>query len=205
MSKLSKAKIFGGMGAVLSLVGSFIPFIEIMYLELGVILFIAGWVLVVIAIKYIADETKHGPIFKNYLVYFVCSILAIVATAVILIIGCGLPVFFLVGYMGGGSIDPDFIIALIGALIMAIVVTWILMIIGTIYLRKSYNSIAKYTKVDLFRTTGTVYFIGAITLIVLVGALILLIAKILEIVSFFSLPDKIPIAAEASKESEVIT
>ena len=203
MSKLSKAKIFGGMGAILSLVGSFIPFIEIMY-YLGVILFIAGWVLVVIAIKYIADETKHGQIFKNYLVYFVCSILAIVAAAVILIIGCGLSLFFLAGYYGG-YIDPDFIIALIGALIIAIVVTWILMIIGTIYLRKSYNSIAKYTKVDLFRTTGTVYFIGAITLIVLVGALILLIAKILEIVSFFSLPDKIPIAAEASKESEVIT
>ena len=54
MSKLSKAKIFGGMGAILSLVGSFIPFIEIMC-YLGVILFIAGWILVVIAIKYIAE------------------------------------------------------------------------------------------------------------------------------------------------------
>ena len=69
---------------------------------------------------------------------------------------------------------------------------WVLMIIATMYLRKSYYRIAKHTKVHLFHTTGTVYFIGAITLIIGIGALILLVARILEMIAYFSLPDNLP-------------
>ena len=65
------------------------------------------------------------------------------------------------------------------------------------YLRKSYNSIAKHTKVHLFRTTGLIYFIGAITLIIAIGIIIILVAKILEIVAYFSLPEKLPSTKKA--------
>ena len=78
-------------------------------------------------------------------------------------------------------------------------VAWILLILGTLYLRKSYNSIAEYTKVDLFKTTGLVYFIGAITLIVIIGIFIIIVAKILEIVAFFSLPENLSTATETPK------
>ena len=88
---------------------------------------------------------------------------------------------------------------------IGLIVGWILMIFATIYLRKSYNSIAKHTNVDLFKTTGTVYFIGAITLIVVIGAFILLIGKILEIVAFFSLPEEIPSASKGKKEATTKT
>jgi len=75
---------------------------------------------------------------------------------------------------------------------LALIIGWIFILISALYLKKSYYSIAKYTKVHLFRTTGLVYFIGAITLIFVVGVFVIFIAKILEIIAFYSLPRKLP-------------
>jgi len=44
----------------------------------------------------------------------------------------------------------------------------------------------------MFRTTGLLFLIGAATLIVLVGFVILFIAAILQIVAFFSIPEQLP-------------
>jgi uncharacterized membrane protein len=85
---------------------------------------------------------------------------------------------------------------LVGGCFIALIVAWILLILGTLYLRKSYNSIAEHTKVDLFKTTGLVYFIGALTLIVIIGIFIIIVAKILEIVAYFSLPENLPASPE---------
>jgi uncharacterized membrane protein len=201
MGKLSDAKTFGGIGAIAMLIGPFIPFI-------GIIIAIVGLVLLFIAVKYIADETKDHPIFKNYLLYFLCYIIATVAVIAILFVVFG-GVSFFVALQNIDPSDPTAFIDNAGDLLvgcaLALVVGWILMILGTLYLKKSYTSIAEHTKVDLFRTTGTVYFIGAITTIIAVGLVIMLVARILEIVAFFSLPDELPAAAEAPKESEVPT
>ena len=85
MGKLSDAKVYGGIGAILSLVGGFIPYV-------GPILSIVGLVLVFIAVKYIADETKDNEIFKNYLLSFICSIIAVIAVLAVMLttfIGAG--------------------------------------------------------------------------------------------------------------------
>ncbi|MEA2054351.1 MAG: DUF996 domain-containing protein [Candidatus Thermoplasmatota archaeon] len=195
MGKLSNAKVFGGIGAILMLVGGFIPFAQM-------ILPIIGLVLLFVAVKYIADETKDGIIFRNYLLYFVCTIIAFIALIAGLIITIG--GIGIMSELKGELSDMDAILSFLGGIMASFIVFWILLIIGTVYLRKSYNNIAKHTKVSLFRTTGTVYFIGAITLIIFIGALILLIAKILEIVAFFSLPDNLP-APKETIESEIIS
>ena len=62
---------------------------------------------------------------------------------------------------------------------------------------KSYNSITEHTGVGFFRTTATIYLIGAVSAIILIGFLIIIVAKIIEIVAFFMIPDKLP----ASKSS----
>jgi len=72
-----------------------------------------------------------------------------------------------------------------------LLILWIIAIIASLFIRKSFNLIAEKTGVKWFATTGLLYFIGTITLIVVIGIVILLIASILEIVAFFSLPDKI--------------
>jgi uncharacterized membrane protein len=190
MTKLSEAKVFGGIGALLSLLG-FVPYA-------GPLLGFVGLILVFIAVRHIADETKNHKIFHDYLMNFVLSIVACVAVIIILIAAFGVSG----GFSWITSLQQQNITdfssfwesfgTMIGGCIIAIVIAWILLILGAIYLRKSYTSIAEHTKVNLFSTTGLVYLIGAITLIFAIGIVILLIAKILEIVSFFSLPENLP-------------
>ncbi len=80
---------------------------------------------------------------------------------------------------------------IIGALV-SLVVLWVLMIVSTIYLRKSYDKIREYTNVKWFGTAGFLFLLGAVTIIIIIGFLIILIAMVLEIIAFFSLPEKLP-------------
>ncbi len=187
MSKLRDAKIFGGIGAILLL----FPIVSII-----------GIVLLFVAVKYIADETKDHDIFKNYLYSFIFRIIAVIAFISILVlsvISLGLsfsnfnPQQF-TDMAHFQSFMTDSFTPAIGGIIgcgLAILVAYILLIIGALFLRKSFDGIANRTKVDLFRTTGLVYLIGAVTTIFLIGFFIILIATILEIASFFSLPDSL--------------
>ena len=190
MSELSNAKFLGGIGAILMLFGGVIPYV-------GSIVGIVGLVLVFIAVKSISEVTKDNEIFRSYLLHFIFSIIAIVAVFVIM--------FIAFDAVGGFSWFTEIQSAeitdfesfwtnfgsIIGGCALALIVGWILSIIAAIYLRKSYNAIAEHTKVHLFKTTGTVYFIGAITTIILIGFLILFIARIIEIIAYFSLPDEL--------------
>jgi len=79
MSKLGQAKILGGMGALLSLL--------VVVPSVGPLVGIVGLVLVFIAVKYIAEETKNHSIFQNYLMNFIFTIIAFGAVIVIMIEG----------------------------------------------------------------------------------------------------------------------
>ena len=202
MSNLSNAKIYGGIGALLMLIGGFIP-------AVGGILPLIGLILVFIAVKNIADEAKDESIFKNYLWYFIVSIIAMVAVFSIFIASFGAAGGFslldMMQMQGGQNINPADLTSLVGNMmggcLAALVIGWILMIVATLFLRKSFNSIAEHTGVKLFATTGLLFFVGAITLIILIGGFILLIAMILEIVAFFSLPETLPRTTTSAAES----
>ena len=187
MSKLSEAKILGGIGAILMLFGGFIiP-------GLGAII---GLILVFIAVKYIASETKDDSIFDNYLMNFVCSVVAIVAGALIFFSSIGFSLNFFsvlesIEFTDFNSVW-NFFEPYIGWWIIAGLIFWIFIVLAAMYLRKSYNSIAEHTDVHLFKTTGLINFIGAITLIIGIGIIIIFVARILEIVAYFQLPAKLP-------------
>jgi uncharacterized membrane protein len=200
MNDLGTAKTYGGIGAILLLIGTFIP-------AVGFLVSIIGLILVFLAVKQIADITKDNDIYTNYLYHFIFSIISIVAVFAITLMAFGAAGGF--SWITSLSETTDYsdfntfwesFGTIIGGVIVALVIGWILAIFSAIYLRKSYNSIAKHTDVQLFRTAGTVYFIGAITLIILVGFLILLIARIIEIIAYFSLPDKLP--SDTTKETK---
>ncbi len=190
MAELNNVKIFGGIGALLMLIGGFIPYA-------GPIISIVGLVFVFIAVKSISEMVKDNDIFRNYLYSFIFNIISIIAILIIILIGFGaIGGFSWIASLQDINITDfasfwSYFGGLIGYAIFALLIGWILAIISAIYLRRSYNSIAKHTKVDLFKTTGTVYFVGAITTIILIGFLILFIARIIEIISYFSLPDKL--------------
>lgn len=202
MSKMGQAKILGGIGAILSLM-LFIPHVTFF---VGLV----GLVLVFIAVKYIAEETKDHSIFHNYLMNFIFTIVAIGAVIGIMVMAFGLSggLSWVTTIQGQNITDIqtfwNWFGTFIGGCILAFFIAWVLLILGTLYLRKSYNSVAEHTKVDLFKTTGLVYFIGALTLIIFIGIFIIIVARILEIVSYFSLPENLPATTEPPKTETTV-
>ncbi|HIG99940.1 MAG TPA: DUF996 domain-containing protein [Thermoplasmata archaeon] len=197
MSKLGQAKVLGGIGALLSLL--------VVVPSIGFIIGLVGLILVFIAVKYIAEETKDHAIFHNYLMNFIFDIIAIGAVIGIMIMAFGVSggMSWANALQGKDFTDFDSFWSSFGTLFvgcaLALVVAWVMLLIGALYLRKSYNSIAEHTKVDLFKTTGLVNFIGAATLIIVIGFFIIIVARILEIVSYFSLPENLPAPTEPPK------
>jgi len=190
MSKLSEAKTLGGVGAILVLIGGFIPIV-------GAVIPIIGVILILLAVKKIAEESKNDSIFKNYLFYFILNVISTVVVISIIFISVG-GLSFISTLQSSDFSNPDVISEVFGSLIvgciLAGVIGWIMLIVGTLYLRRSYNSIAECTGVDKFKTAGTLYFVGALTLIVFfIGAFIILIGAIFEIIAYFSLPDEMPL------------
>jgi len=191
MGDLKNAKILGGIGALLTL----LVFVGFINPTVGVLIALIGLILLFVGVKYIADETKDKTIFSNYLYCFICTFFAIVAVCAILIftfasVG-GIEYFTSIQTMD--MTDPmavlDYLTPFLLGCAVAFLIGWIFIIIGAFYMKKSYNSITEHTKVGLFKTTGLVYLIGAFTLIVGIGVFIIIIAKIMEIIAFFTLPD----------------
>ena len=175
-SNLSRARLLGGIGAIISMFGGITPIFSISFTKeidgdvitnmgggalasfLGVV-GVIGIILVMVSVNLISRETRDKEIFSKYLTYFLLTILSLVAV----------------------------IIPIAGLIIM-----WVCWIIGALYLKRCYYSISDHTEVNLFRTTGLLYLIGTITLIFIVGVIIIVVARILEAVSYFSLPDELP-------------
>lgn len=198
---LSSAKMYGGIGSLLPFIGAiliavvFLIHPSIKYASLiGVVISIIGLILIIIAVKIISEEAKDQSIFSNYIVY---AILAIINTIVGMIKNVGMGFAFTGNFkqMMGGNIatHPSFSWGKITAILIIFVITWILGMIGAIFLKKSFDSIASKTKVRLFSTAALIYLIGAILMIVFgIGGILVFIFAILQIIAFFSLPEKIP-------------
>lgn len=164
MSRLSDARTIGGIGSVLI----FIPGVSI-----------AGYILILIAGKYLSDELNDSSIFSNMLIAAISGIIGFGAAAFLIISGSIYAVF-----TAGFS-------ALVGAL-AALIVAWLFLILSAFFVREAYNRIGEKLNLNSFRTTGLLWFLGAILVIILVGFFILFIAFIFQVVSFFSIPDKLP-------------
>src|SRR6266516_6127331 len=128
---------------------------------------LVGWILILVAMKEISDVTQDRTIFDDALIAGI--------TAVIGAITLGAIDFGLFGVLGAFALLSTF---------------WLLLIVSSIFLKRAYDKIAQRLNVGAFATAGLLYLIGALTVIVLVGVLILLIAMIFQIVAYFSIPDQ---------------
>ena len=167
LSKLSDAKMLGGIGSILL----FIPAVSII-----------GYILILIATKYVADELADSSIFNDMIYAVVAAIVGVAVGAGFLFSG----VFFGV-FTSGLSVGLGFV-----GLLVAV---WVFLVISSIFIRRAYDKMATRLNVGSFRTAGTLYFVGALLTIVLVGFLILFIAYIFQIIAFFSIPESPPSAS----------
>jgi uncharacterized membrane protein len=164
MGKLSDAKMLGGIGSILQI----IPFVSIV-----------GYILTLIAVKYISDEVNDSSIFTDMLYAVITGIVGLLVGASVLFFGALSSLFT----SGVGAITG-------GITFLAIV--WIVLIVSAVFVRRAFDKMATKLNVGTFRTAGMLYFVGALLTIIIVGFLILFIAFILQVVAFFSIPDNQP-------------
>lgn len=163
---LETGKNMGGIGAILLVVGSFVPFLSIV-----------GIILVLIGMKNLADYYNENSIYQNALYGFIFGIIGIIAAAFIII-----PLFF-----GGALFGGAGIIAAIGGIIIALLLAFIFYILEAVYYKRAFDTLAQKSGENMFRTAGLLLLIGAVLTIILVGLVLIFIAWILVAVAFFSI------------------
>ncbi|MGB9878226.1 MAG: DUF996 domain-containing protein, partial [bacterium] len=104
---------------------------------------------------------------------------------------------FLLVFVSGvtilSSFEKGFKIFHMGASLFALLLAWVVVLIGAYFLRLSFNSVAEATGVGMFETSATLIFYGAISAIIFVGVLVFFVGKIIEVVAFYSLPDRLEV------------
>jgi len=181
---LGDAKTLGLIGAILILIGLFTAFI----------VSIVGIILTYIAISKISSKLNE-PMLKNYYLYFILfAIIGFIVFIAGIIIAFGslfLGLFTGIPHQATGFKFMDIVAKSFGILALSFIAFYILLILSGLNLRKTYDSLKKYSGVDLFGTTGFLYFLGSILLIILVGALLIFIACILNIIAWAQLPEAV--------------
>ncbi len=171
--ELKEVKYLGGIGAILNLVSY----------AVGGILAIVGYILILIALNKISKIFNDDEVFKKYLYGIVLWIVAVL----IAIFAVG------ISFISLSFSSLDYGLTAVSSFLIGIMLFYILLVIGSYFIKKSYEKVSYYTGVDSFRICGLLYFIGTILLIVIVGVVVIIIAQILEIVAYFSLPDDLRI------------
>ncbi|ADI32561.1 DUF996 domain-containing protein [Staphylothermus hellenicus] len=200
---LESAKILGLVGVILELVGSLTG-----VSGYGSILSIVGLVLLLIAVHELAEISGVKAIFDKYLMGVIFVIIGVVIVIIIIIplglMGIGVPVYIRGNGFPSTSL-PSLPIAVIIAVIIAFIIMYIFLLLGYIRIRDSYYMIADTFKHNIFHTVGTIYFIGAILTIILVGFIILLIGNIIELVAWATLPtQRVGVFEETTKREAPI-
>ena len=161
MGTLADARLMGGIWSILLL----IPGVSIV-----------GYILILIATKYVSDSLGDQSIFDDMLYAVIAGIIGVAAAAFIIFTGA---VFSAVTFTASA----------VGGVGLGLAIAWIALIVSAVFIRRAYDKMATKLNVGTFRTAGVLYFIGAILVIFFVGFLLLFVAAILQIVAFFAIQE----------------
>ena len=158
---LESSKTIGGIGAILLA----IPFLNLI-----------GIILVLIAMKGIADYYNEDEIFTNALYGFIFGIVAVIALVAVIIM-------FVVGFAAISPVVAP--LAGFGLIITAFIVLYVFSLISAIFYKKSFNNLSKKSNEQMFNTASLILLVGAA--IPVFGEILKLIAWILAAVGFFNI------------------
>ena len=185
---IQSSRMIGIIGALLMVLG-IIP-------SVGGIIMLLGLILVLVALKGYADTYKESSIFNNALYSIIFILIGAVVTIVILL-------YVAVGFAASLGINNfmdlaswqqidwqeavnfDTIQSFLVPVILALIVLVAFVIFAGFYFKKAMNTLSEKTKVKLFHTTGTVFFVGAILTIIAIGVFIIYVSFILLLISFY--------------------
>ncbi|HVQ01747.1 MAG TPA: DUF996 domain-containing protein [Candidatus Thermoplasmatota archaeon] len=155
-----------------------------------------GVILVLIALKGYADAYKDSSIISNALYTIVFEIVGFV-------VFLGVIFFGLMNFLSSlginnitqlsawqninwqQAITTSNFLPFIGAIILGLVILFAFTVIASLYYKKAMNALSGKTGVKLFHTTGTVFFVGAILTIVLIGFVVIWVSFILLMIAFY--------------------
>lgn len=199
---LESAKNLGAVGALLLVIAGIgifgTPFVGF----LGIV----GIILVLVALKGMADSYNEAGIFKNALYFFIAAIIGVVAfigtiVASLIYFLTNLPAWaqtyvnsqdwqgLATAFQQHASDLSSFggsIWTLVGSLVLALVILFVMFVIAMFFFRRSLGLLATKTKVGLFGTAGLLMLIGAVLTIIIIGLLLIWIGWILLTIAFFS-------------------
>jgi len=185
---LRSERNLGMIGSILVLVGGFtgvIPYIGVFIGSVSLI----GEILILIALKGLGDKLGDNRPFRYYL-YSVVIAIGLAAVSIVLI---------LVGILSApGFVDhPEGLnaigVGMVGAALLLILAG---AIIGIYFTIKAWRAAYEITKVEEFKKTADFLMWGAITLIILVGVILLIVAAVYQILAFANLPEEFEIGGK---------
>jgi uncharacterized membrane protein len=166
--------------------------------SIGWLLGLIGFILVLLAIKYISDSLADRSIFNNMIISVIAAITGVIIGGLFIVA----TVYSVMGFhWSGSSLVPNVspsqiptgdIIGMIVAIVGGLAVVWACFIVSAIFLRRSYRTLSTKLNVSMFGTAAMLYLVGAVTTIIIIGFVILIIAEILQIVAFFSMSELPP-------------
>ena len=195
---LESNKTLGGVGALLMVISPFSSFVAGAFSS---VIGLVGIILVLIAMKGLADHYNEGGIFNNTLYGVILTIVGGVVFGATIVVGAVGLLSELNLDLTTLSTDPaalsamdwqelvnfDVILDYLVIILAGLVVLFIFIVIAALFYRKSLNSLSEKTGVGLFGTTGLILLIGAVLTIIGIGFLLLWVALILLTVAFFSI------------------
>ncbi len=165
---LESNKTLGGIGAILLA----IPFLNLV-----------GIILVLIAMKGMAEYYNDDDIFKNALYGFIFGVVGVIALVIVILM-------FAFGFAVVHPVVTPF--AEFGLFIIALIVLYVFSLIGAIFYKNSLNNLSEKSGEQMFNTAGLILIIGAA--IPVIGEILKFVAWILVAVGFFNIkmPTQMP-------------
>ena len=167
-------KVLGGVGAILTAIGSFIPFSS----SVGIV-YIIGAILVLIAMRGLAEDLKNYSIFTHTLYGFVFSVIGVIVSiaayaAFVAPIFTALTIFRIIAHV------------LLAFAAWAIVLVFL--VLSAIFLKRAFDLVEARTGERILRTGGLLLMIGAALIIAFgLGFLFIFIAWIIIAIGLFSM------------------
>jgi uncharacterized membrane protein len=188
---LRNLKTMGGIGAILLLI---FPLV--------------GFILILIAVKQLSDDIKREDIFRDFLICTIISSLALILGVFVIFFSTWVGFIVWISSPSPSTPQPPTtypptpkfapeepgIFFLFFAVIFLL--SWAINSVASYYAQRGFLSLADITGERNFSLSGRLLFLGALLYIILVGFVVYLVGIIFAIISFFSLPDRIPLRGE---------
>jgi uncharacterized membrane protein len=193
---LESDKTIGGIGAILIALGMIVPF-------LGLV----GIIMVLIAMKGLADYYADDSLFRDALYAIIFGIIGIIVLGIFVVL-----FFFTTSVTSVTTtsllpVGDPLGLSAIGFIILILVLVFVFFLLEAIFFKRAFDKLANQSGEGMFRTAGLLLLIGAILTIIVIGLVLIFLAWILAAVGYFSIrakamptvPPSIPSAVSSSQ------